>query len=146
MTSPLRTPYGRLVREVAETVALPHTYTLLIWSTTMVTVGHHGLPDLLSVILMLIGACGAYVVVGHLTRHRRGMTPAAARRAITRPYLVATGNIATLLVATGVCWVVSMVPPAPVAWLLTGIAGTTTYLFGVAAQAHIVARREPVES
>jgi hypothetical protein len=144
-TSQPRTPYGRLVHEVTETVAIPHTYTLLIWCTTMVTVEHHGLPDVLSILLMLAGACGAYVAVGRVFHRRHGNRPAVERRAIAHPYLVATGNIATLFVATGVCWLVSTVPLAPVAWLLSGIAGTTTFLAGVAVQAFVVARIAPVE-
>ncbi|WP_417561918.1 hypothetical protein [Microbacterium sp.] len=140
-----RTPYGRLVHEVTETVAIPHTYTLLIWCTTMVTVGHHGLPDVLSVLLMLAGACTAYVVVGRIAHRRHGNRPAVERRAIAHPYLVATGNLATLFAATGVCWVVSAVPSAQLAWLLTGIAGTTVFVIGVAVQAYVVARLAPVE-
>jgi hypothetical protein len=143
-TSPPRTPYRRLIHEVTETVALPHTYTLLIWCTTMVTVEHHGLPDLLSIVLMLTGACGAYVVVGRVAHRRHGPQPAVERRVIAHPYLVATGNIATLLAATGVCWMVSTVPAAHLAWLLSGLAGTTTYQVGVAVQAYIVARVAPV--
>jgi hypothetical protein len=57
---------------------------------------------------------------------------------------VASGNIATLLAATAVCWAVSTVPPVHVAWLLSGLAGTTTYLAGVAVQAYVVARLAPV--
>ena len=140
-----RTPYGRLIHEVTETVAIPHTYTLLIWCTTMVTVEHHGLPDVLSVMLMLAGACGAYVVVGRIAHHRHGNRPAVERRVIAHPYLVATGNLATLFLATGVCWLVSAVPLVPLAWLLTGIAGTTTFLVGVAVQAYVVARAVTVE-
>jgi len=144
-TSRPHTPYGRLIHEVTETVAIPHTYTLLIWATTMVTVEHHGLPDFLSVLLMLLGACGAYVVVGRIAHHRHGNRPAVERRAIAHPYLVACGNIATLVVATAVCWAVSTVPLVHLAWFLSGVAGTTMYLIGVAIQAYIVARVAPVE-
>jgi hypothetical protein len=143
-TSPPQTPYRQLIHEVTETVALPHTYTLLIWCTTMVTVEHHGLPDLVSIVLMLAGACAAYVGVGRIAHRRHGSRPAVERRAIAHPYLVASGNIATLLAATAVCWAVSTVPPVHVAWLLSGLAGTTTYLAGVAVQAYVVARLAPV--
>ncbi|UUT36320.1 hypothetical protein [Microbacterium elymi] len=134
-----------MIHEVTETVAIPHTYTLLIWSTTMVTVEHHGLPDLLSVVLLLVGACSAYVVVGRVAHHRHGNRPAVERRVIAHPYLVASGNIVTLIVATGVCWAVSIVPLVHLAWLLSGLAGTTTYLIGVALQAYVVAHAVPVE-
>jgi len=145
VTSPPRTPYGRLVHEITETVAIPHTYTLLIWSTTMVTVEHHGLPDVWSVLLMLLGACAAYIVVGRIAHRRHSARPAVERRVIAHPYLVATGNVGTLFAATAVCWAVSWVPVVHLAWLLTGVAGTTAYLTGMAVQAYVVARRAPVE-
>lgn len=132
--------YRRLVREVTETVAMPHTYTLLIWCTTMVTVFHHGIPDPLSILCLLAGACAAYVVVGRFAAGLRVADPAAAPRVVTHPYLVACGNFGTLAVATGVCAVVSLIPVVPLAWLAVGVAGTTVFLLGIAAQA-VLARR-----
>lgn len=144
-TSRPGTPYGRLIHEVTETVAIPHTYTLLIWGTTMAAVEHHGLPDIWSVLLMLVGACAAYIVVGRIAHRRHGARSAVERRVIAHPYRVATGNILTLLLAVGVSWAVASVPMVHLAWLLTGLAGTTTYLVGMAAQAYVVARLTPVE-
>lgn len=58
--------YRPVVFTAARTVALPHGYTLLIWATTMVMVGKHGLPDVLAVFSMLLGACVAYILAGAL--------------------------------------------------------------------------------
>lgn len=126
-------------------MAIPHTYTLLIWGTTMAAVEHHGLPDIWSVLLMLVGACASYVVVGRIAHHGHGSRPAVERRVIAHPYRVATGNILTLLVAVGVSWGVASVSIVHLAWLLTGLAGTAVYLTGMAVQAYVVARRAVVE-
>ncbi|GAA3753602.1 hypothetical protein GCM10022240_03200 [Microbacterium kribbense] len=138
-----RTPYRRLVHEVAETVALPHTYTLLIWATTMVTIERHGLPDLLAVFCMLFGACAGYIGIGRIAHRRHGASAAVRRRAIAHPYLVACGNITTLAVATLACAATALIPAVHLAWLLVGFVGTAIYLLGIAVQAHVVARFVP---
>jgi hypothetical protein len=135
-----RPRYRGLVHEVAETVAMPHTYTLLIWATTMVTVAHRGLPDLISIFCLLVGACAAYIAVGRIGHRIHDARPAVHRRAITHPYLVACGNLATLAAATGACAAVSLITVDHLAWLAVGITGTSVFLLGIALQAVVQPR------
>lgn len=130
-------PYRALLREISEKVALPHTYTLLIWVTTMASVAHNGVPDLLSIFCMLAGACTAYVVVGGLSRGR-GAAP--LQPTIAHPYRVAVLNIVTLGIAAAACAGVAYLPEVHLAWLAVGLTGPTIFLLGVAAQARLVAR------
>lgn len=128
--------YPRFVHAVANTVALPHGYTLLLWCTTMVNIERHGIPDVVSVFCLLAGACTAYAGVGRVGRSDL----ADERVSLERPYRAATGNFVTLATATGVCVLASFIPITFLAWLVVGFVGTAVYLLGCAAQAFLVTR------
>lgn len=134
------TPYRPFIHTVARTVALPHGYTLLIWATTMVMVQRHGLPDVASIFLMLTGACIAFLGVGHLGRNVTGGHGGLLRPTVSRPYLVAIGNVATLAIATAACALIRLIPTVYWAWLAVGFTGTAIYLAGFAVQMYVVHR------
>lgn len=143
MTAESQLTYRSLVYMVARTVALPHGYTLLIWATTMVMIEQHGIPDVIAVFCMLIGACSAYILAGALGVASRlrpaGKLVSRQPRMAYQPYIVATANIVTLATATGACVLAAhFIPVEHVAWLAVGLLGTGVYLLGIAIQSRFV--------
>src|SRR5699024_7265839 len=124
--------YRPLLYVVSRMIAFPHGYTLLIFGTTMITSHRHGLPDVLSIFAMLVGACLSYIAVGAFAKRgnrRRKL------RTIDTPFVSASANFVTLCAATGACAGTSLIPNDHLAWLVTGLTGTTVYMLGIAGRA-----------
>ncbi len=142
MSTAPRPNFSPLLHTVSQTVAFPHGYTLLIFGTTMITTHVHGAPDPLSIVAMLVGACVAYTTVGLFAKRGTGRLEPGQHRLITAPFVVATANLLTLLIATGACASTAYLLPEPhLAWLVTGLLGTTVYMLGITVQAYTISRR-----
>ncbi|GAW47936.1 MULTISPECIES: hypothetical protein [unclassified Nocardioides] len=105
----------------------------------MITGHKHGLPDGVSIVAMLLGACSAYTAVGFVGMRVSGGLDHLHAPLISSPFVVATANFLTLLSATGICgfsaW---LLQGDHWAWLATGLLGTGTYLLGISLQAYVI--------
>lgn len=127
-----------LLETVSQTVAFPHGYTLLVWGTSMITVSRHGLPSVAGIFCFLTGAWLAYVMSGSYAKHETGRLQPGQHRLVTQPFVVASGNIVTLCLATAASALAGLIPVSILAWLAVGFVGTGAYMIGITVQALLI--------
>jgi hypothetical protein len=116
--------------------AVPYGYALTVWATHGVLTNEHGNPDVWDVALFIVGAVGAFTLLG-----------AIAERLAPRPLQTGRGDLiragAVHVVAIGVAFaaaaLIAMIPGA-IAWALASFAATGLYL-SIASAEILVAHR-----
>lgn len=125
--------YRRAVRQCVAASALPHGYTLTIWTTGAVTArGQGGPPTTADAFIFLVGATAAFgliaVLVAGLADRALDADPPVPVRIWGALHLPSAGL--SLLLAS---WASARLSGSAV-WLITGFVGTATYLIVTAAQ------------
>jgi hypothetical protein len=133
--------YKSALRATVAASAAPYGYTLTIWTTGAILSHARGIPDTAEALLLLVGAVGAYALVGGiafggLSEH---LAPEPARAAVWGGLQFISVGIA-IAAATAVAHAVR----STAAWPIDGFLATALYLLTSASQltlAHTQFRR-----
>jgi hypothetical protein len=118
---PLRTDIERVTR--AGRTA--HGYTLTIWAAGMSCTSHHGLPNLIAVLLFTVGATVSFGLVQLIAgRPDRGCS--GNKDGTTHDWR-ASVQAAPVAVAAAASWLIAAVP-RPWCWLLVSSVATVAFL------------------
>jgi hypothetical protein len=136
--APGRGSLAAALESVAAASAAPYGYTISIWSTGALLMHAHGMPDVLDVLLFVLGAISGFVVVG-LTA---SALPAADTLLGQGSERVVAGMLNWLGVGAAVGSVALLAElHSRLGWALGSLAATTLYLVGASIQLALVERR-----
>jgi hypothetical protein len=126
------------LRTVVAASAVPYGYTVSIWSSGSVLMDRRGMPDVLDVLLFVVGALSGFVALGLLARAPLGGSalpaPDSERVRVGMLHRFAVG------VAVGAVALLAGIP-GRAAWGLGSFAATSLYLLGASLEHALIAGR-----
>jgi hypothetical protein len=119
------------LRWVIASSATSYGYTLTIWATSAVVLHHRGIPTEGGALSFVLGAIGAFAVVGFFAN--RGIPRVGPPQPRTFRLWQAL-HLVSVLVAIGGAAIITRLLDSWIAWPASGFTATAVYLIALAAQ------------
>ncbi len=127
-------PFTATLRWVVASSATSYGYPLTVWAATAVVLHHRGIPTEAEALGFVLGAIGAFAVVGFLAN--RGLARVSPPEPLTFRLWQAL-HLVSVAVAIAGAAVLTRLVHSWVAWPASGFTATAAYLIVLAAQLSI---------